>query len=206
VAPDYPIGITPYELREENGEPHFGQDNETFWVEMPIASRPQWIVRATFFVGSTGMQLIALEIKPRNSLPWPPLALGVEIIRSVKIDDLYEFAVKSYSAAGHVGIWFDADLSEFHGRRRPGRRGRPNLFYAEVAARYVYLLSKGSKPTKRLAEEMCISSSAARDLLNEARQRGLITRPPVKGRPGGGLTDMAEELLRERNGDSEETR
>jgi hypothetical protein len=193
---DYPLGITAYELREERGDPHFGQiEDDQFWVETLLDSNPDWVVNARFFVGSGGMTLIGLSLSPKTFLPWPPPPLTSDVVRKIQIDRLYRLAADSHSVGKHFGIWFDADLDDFHGRRRPGRIGRPDVWYAQVADRYVQLLRSSDTPTKTLAEEMYISASSARDVLSEARRRGLLTRPPVRGRPGGELTEKASKLL-----------
>ncbi len=81
-------------------------------------------------------------------------------------------------------------------RARPGRPGRPDAFYAEVASRYVDALDSGSRrPTADVAENLNYSAARVRDAVHEARERGLLSRPAAKGRPGGALTDRAKKLL-----------
>jgi hypothetical protein len=93
------------------------------------------------------------------------------------------------------GPWFGTDPSEFNEVRHPGRRGRDDSFYAQVAARYVHhLTSTDQAPTAALADEMTVSVSSVRGLLYEARRRGLLTDAPP-GRAGGQLTDKARGLL-----------
>ncbi|MGH2597262.1 MAG: hypothetical protein ACRDH7_15065 [Actinomycetota bacterium] len=91
--------------------------------------------------------------------------------------------------------------------RRPGRAGRPDLFYARWAAAYVALVEAGSRqPVKDLAEDPPIpiegyvskgqhaSVESVRGIINEARKRRLLTRPPP-GKPGGRLTAKAKTIL-----------
>jgi hypothetical protein len=80
--------------------------------------------------------------------------------------------------------------------KRPGRTGKGDLHYARVAAAYVQLLDQ-PKPVVLLAKRLKLSPSQVRSILYEARRprRGLLTNPPVKGRPGGELTPKAMELL-----------
>ncbi len=84
-------------------------------------------------------------------------------------------------------------------KRRPGRSGRPDFFYAQVAAEYVQLLDEpGAKPVKALAERNQLGESTVRNLLYEARTRRrgpLLTKAPP-GRAGGELTQKAISLLR----------
>ena len=83
--------------------------------------------------------------------------------------------------------------------RRPGRRGRSNEFFAAFAAEYIELIHQGSKrPVQELAERRNLSADYVRDVLNQARNRGLLTRPR-NGCAGGQLTGKALALLRERD-------
>jgi hypothetical protein len=92
-------------------------------------------------------------------------------------------------------------------RRRPGRPGRPDSYYLAWAKAYVERLAEGSRrPVKDLVEHPPvrisgyisdggeISEATIRDLVHEARERGLLTRSP-KGRPGGELTPKARQIL-----------
>jgi hypothetical protein len=81
--------------------------------------------------------------------------------------------------------------------RRPGRRGRNDEFYADIALRYWLLMADGnSTPTAALARQMSYSPQRIRDLVHEARSRGLLTKSPP-GRAGGELTPKTQELLAE---------
>jgi hypothetical protein len=83
-------------------------------------------------------------------------------------------------------------------RGGPGRRGHPNSYYAEIAARYVAIVAKGSRtPIADLAQELFLTSDYVRDLVATARKRGLLTRPSRRGRAGGELTARALEALRD---------
>ncbi len=87
-----------------------------------------------------------------------------------------------------------AQLAEdFHKAHRPGRRGRGDGYYAEVAAAYVSRLDSSSALAD-LADELALSPSQARNLLYAARRKGLLTEAPG-GKAGGQLTDKAKDLL-----------
>jgi hypothetical protein len=92
----------------------------------------------------------------------------------------------------------------FEEQQRPGRRGRPALFYAQLARSYtVALEADPAKPVPELkrrleSDGIYLSISQIRDLLHQARRKGMLTRAP-KGRPGGELTEDARRLL-EREG------
>ena len=70
------------------------------------------------------------------------------------------------------------------------------MFYARLASEYVELLMTSSTPTKDLSEMHNYSATSMRDFLNQARARGLLTRPQ-RGQAGGQLTEDALKLLAE---------
>jgi transposase-like protein len=119
--------------------------------------------------------------------------------RRAPIDLLYERARGYLSISREIGLSLNVDLKEFKTDPRPGRRGRPDVFYAELAKQYVDLLAEGSTPTKDLAERLGYSASSIRDLIHQARRRGLLTRAS-KGLAGGELTENARRLLSIENG------
>lgn len=80
-------------------------------------------------------------------------------------------------------------------KRQPGRRKRPDLDYARVAAAYVVALRRGSRsPVADVAAAMREQRTYVRDLLKVARDRDLLTQPS-SGRAGGDLTEKAKALL-----------
>jgi len=97
----------------------------------------------------------------------------------------------------------DRDLFEGLGfekpppERRPGRpRSTSDRELADLAAAYVTAIEEGSvNPVAVAALERSYSHSHARDKLHEARERGLLTRPPTAGRAGGELTQKARALV-----------
>jgi hypothetical protein len=85
--------------------------------------------------------------------------------------------------------------------RRPGRAGRPDLFYAEKAARYVEALRDHPRDVIRhlVAEDAAAGhpendEERWRGWLKIARQRVLLT-PAPPGRAGGQLTPHCRRLL-----------
>jgi hypothetical protein len=114
--------------------------------------------------------------------------------RRAPLDRLYELVRGYASISREIGLTLDVDLSEFENNRRPGRKGRPDVFYAELAKKYVELLEGTSTPTKDLAERLGYSPSSVRDFLHQARRRELLS-PAVKGMAGGELTNKAMWLL-----------
>jgi hypothetical protein len=84
--------------------------------------------------------------------------------------------------------------------KRPGRAGRPDVFYAEWAARYVAAVVADPKsPIKRLVSEeersgRYVTEAQIRAYLTKARSRGLLTRTSA-GAAGGHLTAKGSRAL-----------
>ena len=190
----HPLGFTDFELLEETGGPFcWAVGDDQIGTVDRLEDYPGWIVLARFFLSGGGIQLVRLTIEPASPLPWPPSPiLTTAVIRNVHVDRLYRTAHNWLSISKEVGI--EVDVSDFQLRRRPGRWGRSDLFYARAAARYVELLVTSSSPTTDLGREMDLRPTQARDLLHQARQRELLTAS-AKGKAGGELTKKALRLL-----------
>jgi hypothetical protein len=80
--------------------------------------------------------------------------------------------------------------------KRRGRKGRPDAFYADIAADYVLVLSQKSKrPVHDIAESRGINDAGkVRDMIREARKRKLLTAAR-HGVRGGDLTSVGRSLL-----------
>jgi hypothetical protein len=88
--------------------------------------------------------------------------------------------------------------------RRVGRRGRPDSYYAKLAAEYVAAIESGSpRPVAAVAKKLGRGYTVeyVRDALYRARSRGLLTGPP-RGRVGGRLTDKGRAALTEQGEES----
>ena len=79
--------------------------------------------------------------------------------------------------------------------QRPGRRGRGDRYYAELAVAYEVWLDSG-EPLRTLASEVHLSEPGLRTALATARRRGLLS-PAPRGRAGGQATERAKALLAE---------
>lgn len=85
----------------------------------------------------------------------------------------------------------------------PRRRGRPDRYYAQIAAAYESWVPTGL-PLRVLADELGpMAVPTLRTALQEARRRMLLTDAPGKGRKGGHATDKAKRLLEEGDDDGE---
>ena len=83
----------------------------------------------------------------------------------------------------------------FERQRSEPRRGKPDLFYANLARDYADLVNQGSRrPIAELARRHKTATSQMRDMIREARERQLLGT--VKhGVSGGQLMPYAMELL-----------
>jgi len=142
--------------------------------------------------GVPGRALRALRLKV-------PLELFPRFLRSLERDR----KLAKQMLGGH-GIKLGSEMR----RRRPGRAGRTDSYYLVWAVAYVKRLAAGSRrPVKDLTEHPpkvitgyvsdgdVTSEATVRDLIHQARVRGLLTGSPA-GRPGGELTPKAERMLK----------
>jgi biotin operon repressor len=80
----------------------------------------------------------------------------------------------------------------------PKRMRRDERFYAEMAAAYAEAVSAGNnRPVDTIAEALGRSRNTVKDVIREARARGLLTQT-THGRAGGRLTAKARKLLKQR--------
>lgn len=127
------------------------------------------------------------------------------LARALPLGEIQEVARQGFlratggmRSAEHIADHWGRTFSD---RPRPGRAGRDDLPYAEMAALYVEKQRTNAKTAlKDLASEKAYSESRVRNILFTARQRELLTAAPA-GKAGGELTDKALDILRheERN-------
>lgn len=82
--------------------------------------------------------------------------------------------------------------------RRPGRAGRPDEFFAIVAAIYSWYVDLGySDPVRKVEEVTGCSWRGVANWIRLARKKGMLAEANP-GRPGGVLTDRAVRILEAR--------
>lgn len=80
--------------------------------------------------------------------------------------------------------------------KRAIRLGRPDIFYARLAREYMKLLRAGTKDVnQQLAQQQNVSPEKIRDMIHQARKRGLLGPAAKQGKPGGDLTPKCRALL-----------
>jgi hypothetical protein len=138
-----------------------------------------------------------LRHDPRR--PVPDGGLKKETLRRFQWGAIFDvIAADPHRGASLVphGIDPDANLTAI---RRPGRRGRDSVFYAEWADRYLTKCETSRRPVPDLAAEHRYEVRTIRGFLDEAVERGLLVRVS-RGRAGGTLTPAALRLLNRTKG------
>lgn len=161
---------------------------------------------------------VGFEVRPLGSVPYgvrggrrkltaDPTPITARMMHSLPVGELQRAAVlierRHLSHLATMSPRFVEWAEAMKAAPRPGRRGRDDRFYAALARDYVVVLSTSSSPVADLGEKYAMSRSQVRNLLHEARQRGLLTTPATRGQAGGELTDRARALLEEGDDDGE---
>ncbi len=172
------------------------EDDEavSFKANLPLDNFPGWFVEVSFRHDRHGT--VAREVKVKQGAPGRPgEPVTTRMLRSIRLGELQRAAEETIRRGVSAGSLPEQLRSAFAETPRPGRRGRPPRFYADLAANYVERLSS-PRPVAELAEAMHLSTSQVRNLLFQARERGLLTSAGPR-RAGGDLTDKARRLLEE---------
>jgi hypothetical protein len=138
---------------------------------------------------------------------WPLADVPIlsRLVRAVPIGELVRVAratVAEFAEAGAVGFKTPRLAGQMadHARKlrgdtkRPGRRGHPDRYYAELAVAYEAWQATGDT-LKVFADRVHLTSSGLRAALHTARQKGFLTKAPP-GKAGGMATEKAKELAR----------
>lgn len=132
-----------------------------------------------------------------RALPQPAQPrLTTAVVRSAMTGDLERLARRLIADWSDQGFMFPRGAAGHRTARPRGSYGNGDLFYAQVAARYVELSTETDKAIEVLAKEMGAKVSTTRNRIYRAREKGLLTSPG-QGRTGGELTERAANLLRE---------
>ena len=172
-------------------------------AEAPCSNEP-WYAYGRFRVSSGQLQIAELRVFPgpdragltKASVNWPEIGAGdawrpiddltAQTIRSVPMRHLRSIALECVEKYG-IGPLSDAERASVS--QRPGRAGRSDSHYALWAALYVEKVGARA-PISELAREHGLRREQVRDLVQQARKRGLVT-------PGRNatLTEKARSIL-----------
>jgi hypothetical protein len=150
-----------------------------------------------------GVSVIAgLSIEPWGS-GVPPGGLSARLLRTLKFTlprrELRRLAeIVQKHPVVYEGRFQSSPFlaTEAQASRREYLKGRQDSFYAEIAKQYCKLAGSHVKnPIQVIAKSRSLSPSKVRDMIFQARKRGLLTKPPKQGRMGGELTLKCIALL-----------
>jgi hypothetical protein len=151
-------------------------------VEIRLA--PVEIDAAQFEGGS-----IALPTMPSGGLP-------LRTARSLTLSAALDFARECLAQTGDYTLArHGISRTTLDAPRFPGKRGRSDRYYAEIASAYVRAVESGSRhPAADVAGQMGDTSQYIRTVLMTARKRGLLT-PARPGTSSGTLTAKGRTAL-----------
>jgi hypothetical protein len=170
------------------------QPHGAHWIA-PVERRwGDWRVRVVFTEQRGHVVVQELHIKPASRKVLPDGGLTATALRALRLS-VFQGEAKNF-ASYLSGLWDDiaptaGTLIERSLDARPGRRGHPDRFYAELALAYEALVVAGEPaPIKRLAQKHHRSPARMRDLIHIARRKGFLTTAR-NGRAEGHATEKA---------------
>jgi hypothetical protein len=122
-----------------------------------------------------------------------PAEVTSEALRSIPLGRVYRELDEMIARSSGISAHTRSLTKGFRESPRPGKRKRPRVQYAAVAAEYVKHLGSPA-PVRLTAERLGYSESAIRAILHKARELELLTREK-QGKAGGQLTQEANRLL-----------
>jgi hypothetical protein len=182
--------------------------------EVPIEGASGWYVSAVFLPQEQELVMAELKVFPgpreddrrahrRKPGDWsghpdaleglPEGGVSARLLRRIRLTDLQQLVAATLTdgtdAAPTVsGLGADVVV--------PGATGRSDRYYAEWAFAYAKKLAEGSRsPIKELAAEHGKTQGQVRDLIHDARVRGLLSKER-QGRAAGSLTPKAIDVLK----------
>jgi transposase-like protein len=200
---------------------------ERIWLEVPIDDT--WMTASRLAVQDGRVVIAEIRVFPLESrgsavppagiwsaevlgarAPVPPKGLSARTLRNIRLGehprhvaDVLDWVTQQQQAApAHVAKFFGlgavTQKPQAIKSTRP-RSGRPDAFYAAVAARYLRAIKRNSKrPGVDVARQMKVEPSKIRDWLHQARERKLLS-PSSHGKRGGQLTRAGAALVKQRH-------
>lgn len=134
----------------------------------------------------------------------PGKGISATLIRNLPWTQLLQMCRHSAVIAAEsndvLNEWTDHELPDVDTIKgavvRPGRAGRDDLFYAQIARTYLELIEEGDlSPIDTIAVREQYSRDTVAGWIKTARKRRLLSGPPGRRVAGGELTDKAKEAL-----------
>ena len=189
--------------------PTGGEAYELLWYDEELDT--DWT--ASFRLDWTGMEYVVGELRVVHKLgtptAWDDRGLTARQIRRLHFEpalaegrSLVEQRIAESFPSGEAG-WreYVKNLGAAMAANRRGKSAKPrrhgtwsDLDLARLAAEYVAAVGRSRKPVQELADEWNYAESRIKQLMREARHRGLLTET-ARRRAGGQLTERARELL-----------
>jgi hypothetical protein len=183
--------------------------DDTFWVIAYVEGkhRDDHHLRLDLRYGRRAgvPELISIEVQ--FAVHVPVGGLTTDDLRAIRLGELHA-RIAALLREGRESDWGPSSrvgnppmpprdwATELEKRPRPGRSGRGDRWYAEAAQAYVVAHRSGPTPVKAVAKAQHISPSQLRNVLHQARARGLLTAS-ASGKAGGELTEKARTILGE---------
>jgi hypothetical protein len=184
------------------------------WVESEVGEH--WIAAARLAVQDGRVIISEIRVFPRDRPLgagvrglWsgevlgpravvPPGGLTSSLLRAVRLPNYRAHAIDVVTG-WQAALGVPLSESGLPGARtqlaaRRPRAGRPDRFYAELAAEYVRALATSRRPVADIARRRKLTPEKIRDMVHEARERKLLS-PGRQGAPDGYLLPAAEQLL-----------
>jgi hypothetical protein len=138
----------------------------------------------------------------------PPGGISSQLVRSIPfvaldaLPDIIGWVATNFpEGADDLG---EAGLVVGVAGKRPGPKGPSDYELALLAQQYVEQCATGNPhPINTLTKEYPLSGAAMRDRLVRARDKGLLTTPPKRGKAGGHLTKRAIALIEDAKKEAE---
>ena len=168
------------------------------WVAPVFKESDGWRFEMVFTEQAGKVVVQELHITPESKKILPPGGLTKRRLEALRWNPLRREAIEAALrlsknwediAATAGALVYGSDVA------RPGRRGHPDSFYADLAIRYEKLLTANvSSPVKVLAHQLGVSRQRAADLIFKTRRKGFLT-PARRGRAEGRATQKAHDAI-----------
>ena len=179
----------------------------TFRATFEIEELEEWWVQITVEHEYGSTHVSGLAMTPRNPDNPPSGGLSTTELRKIPIPSLLSHArrhitkelkvFKNMASPALVNEIEDAARSIITAKR-PGSAGRDEFAYVALVVEYQNALDAGSKkPTHVLAEKYSLAHTTIRNMLQEARMRGLA-ESKGRGRLGWKLTEKGMRILNQK--------